>query len=128
MIKDGRIVSHDSPYEKVLGYKYSPSKDTMHLSAVEVDEKANSKRKILAESSKIFDPLSFFSPVTIRCKTFVSELWDKDLPSDHWDELISEEHSKDWSSLSKDLKKLAELEFPWYSLTEDEPVDLFFVH
>ena len=47
------------------------------------------------------------------------------MPPDHWDELILEEHSKVWSGLTKDYKRLTELEFPRYSLTEDEPVDLF---
>ena len=45
------------------------------------------------------------------------------MPEDHWDEKISEENSKIWSDLCKDLRRLHELELPRYSLSEDDPVD-----
>ena len=33
------------------------------------------KRDILQQSSKVYDPLGFFSPVTIRAKILLQEIW-----------------------------------------------------
>ena len=58
MIKDDRIADHGCEFENVLGYKYNPNRDTLHISNKEVLQEANTKRKILAQFSKVFDPLS----------------------------------------------------------------------
>ena len=65
MKQDGRIVTHGSMYEKVLGYLYNPLEDSMQLKRLEINGSANTKRSILAEASKIFDPLSVTIPVTV---------------------------------------------------------------
>merc|ERR1712179_835315 len=49
----------------------------MRISEVKVDDKVNTKRLILAESSKIFDPLSFTAPILVRSKLLISTLWGK---------------------------------------------------
>ena len=48
MKQDGRIVTHDSMYEKVLGYLYNPLEDSMQLKRVEIDSSANTKRSIFS--------------------------------------------------------------------------------
>ena len=72
---EGRFVTHDSEYDKVLGYKYSPYKDIMKLAKIKVDVNANSHRLILSETAKVFDILSFTTPVTVRSKSLLSNLW-----------------------------------------------------
>ena len=86
---DGKLVKHNCEFDKVLGYKYSPSCDIMTISHVNVDDKANSKRKILSESFKVFDLLGLAPPVTVSGKTLISCLWDKISSEDHWDEEVS---------------------------------------
>ena len=125
MSQDGRLVDHQCEFDKVLGYKYSPSRDVMKLSNCNLDEKANTKRAILSQTSSIFDPLSFVSPVSIRGKTLISSLWGKKPSKNHWDELVSEEAQKTWTTLSKDLSRLSSLEFQRYSLSQDDPANLF---
>ncbi|CAL4117170.1 unnamed protein product, partial [Meganyctiphanes norvegica] len=44
---------------------------------------------------------------------------------DHWDEVVSGEDLKTWTSLSEDLSGLSLLEFPRYSFSEDDPADLY---
>ena len=79
MIKDNRIVEHGCKFENVLGYKYNPNRDTLHISNKEVLQEANIKRKILAQSSKVFDPLSLCLPVTVRSKILIRRLWPLNL-------------------------------------------------
>ena len=125
MIKDGRYVQHGCIEEKVLGYKYNPSLDTMHVSNISVDPKANSKRKVLTEFSKLFDPLGYTAPVAVRHKIFYSTLWAKPRTENHWDEEISVEQQIQWAGIAKDLERLSEVELPRCSFSQDEPVDLF---
>ena len=67
---DGTIVEHDCKLEKVLGYKYSPSYDTLHISESNLDPTADTRRSILSQISKVFDPLGFCLPVTVKGKSF----------------------------------------------------------
>ena len=69
MKQDGKLVEHNCEFDKVLGYKYSPTQNIISISHVNLDNQANSKRKILSESSKVFDPLGLASPVTVRGTT-----------------------------------------------------------
>ena len=39
--------------------------------------------------SKIFDPLSVAIPVTVKCKTLMSRLWEEKTSDKHWDVKIS---------------------------------------
>ena len=93
----------------------------MIISHVNLDDQANSKRKILSESSKVFDPLGLASPVMVRGKTLISCLWDKKSSEDHWDEEVSGEDASVWTNLSHDLVGLDTLEFPRYTFSEDDP-------
>ena len=45
MNKDGSLVVHDSPWEKVLGYLYNPTTDKMRVSCSSLRAGASTKRK-----------------------------------------------------------------------------------
>ena len=125
MKQDGRIVTHDSMYEKVLGYLYNPLEDTMQLKRVEIDSSANTKRSILAEALKVFDPLSVTIPVSVRCKTLISTLWGEKSTGNHWDEEVSGERCGEWNRLSLDLAGLSSVTFPRAALSSRFPVDFY---
>ena len=57
MTEDGRIV-HNCEYEKGLGYKYYPILDTISVANTSVKKNIFTKRDILAQATRIFDPLS----------------------------------------------------------------------
>ena len=64
----------------------------------------------------------------MRAKTLISTIWTQHNCStsrDHWDEKVSEEIAQSWSSLSRDLEGLSDVEFPRYTLSEDVPGDLY---
>ena len=125
MEKDERYITHGCDKDKVLGYRYSSDLDTMSLAPVKLDESADTKRKILSESARIFDPLLQAAPVIVKPKVLVSKLWAKKKSENHWDEIVEDVDQKQWSLISKDLSRLSEIEFPRQSLSEDEVTDLF---
>ena len=122
---DNRYIEHGQELDKVLGYHYNVDSDQMQLHFVTLDSQANTKRKILAESSKLFDPLNICAPVAIRSKQLFSQLWKRRKSVKHWDEVVDKEICKVWSELSKDLSSLFSLKFPRLSFLDDLPMDLF---
>ena len=125
MIKDNRFVEHKCETEKVLGYRYSTTKDCMYLAKPLIDDTVNTKRGVLSQISKVFDPLSVTSPVTVRGKTIMKDIWAERTSEDHWEEIISEKSRGDFVNLCKDLNQLHTLEFPRYTLSEDKDTDLY---
>ena len=108
MIKEQKFVEHGCQLEKVLGYKYSTQEDTLQISGSPIDQSVNSKRGILAQTARVFDPLSLCLPVTIRGKMLLRDLWSQKLD---WDDIVSKEFQNLWSALSCDLAKLDSLQF-----------------
>ena len=125
MKEDGRFIKHGQHLDKVLGYCYSPESDHLQLNSVKVDSNANSKRKILSESSKPFDPLGMTGPVSVRSKQLLSKLWKGEKSKNHWDETVNGEIQREWTNLSKDLQGLSTLKFPRLALLDDLPMDIF---
>ena len=125
MIQDGRYVDHGCNQEKVLGYRYNPVTDSMQLAQAQIVEDVDTKRGILSQTSKIFDPLSFAAPVTVRCKTLISSLWEEKTSDEHWDVKVSLKAQEIWNSLCKDLIKLDSLKFGRFSLSETKNTNLY---
>ena len=67
MSKDGSLAHHGNNYKKVLSLKfYSLETDSIQLSDSVLDSSANTKRSILSQISKIFDPLGLLFPLLLR--------------------------------------------------------------
>jgi hypothetical protein len=107
--------------EKVLGYNYSVEEDSMKLNFTCVNDRANTKRSILSEVSKVFDPLGLVSPLTVRGKLLLRDLWCLKVG---WYEQVSEDVQKKWVKLCKDFKRLSEVAFPRKSIGAQEPTKI----
>jgi len=72
----------------ILGLYWNVSTDRIHFSPRSIDSTSDTgvtKKKILQQSSRIFDPLGFLSPVTICAKLLMKELWvRKSVGMNHW--------------------------------------------
>ena len=91
MIKDNRISNHRGEFENVLGYKYNLDSDTLHISNGEVLQEANTKRKVLSQSSKVLDPLILCLSITVRFKILIRKFGSLNLS---WDKTITVETHK----------------------------------
>ncbi|XP_068238445.1 uncharacterized protein [Palaemon carinicauda] len=70
MEAEGRLVEHNCIEEKVLGYRYNVNSDTLSLAPCTVESAADTKRKVLSQISKVFDPLNFTLPALNEQKTY----------------------------------------------------------
>ncbi|CAE1154854.1 unnamed protein product [Acanthosepion pharaonis] len=75
MKEDGTLSAHDEEWEKVLGYRYNPLSEEMHVGHVKCDPNASTKWGVLSEAAKIFDPLYLCLPVTVRSRILIRSVW-----------------------------------------------------
>ena len=100
-------VADENKVVSVLGLHWNTAEDKLSFIPKKIDSTANStvtKRKILQYSSKIFDPLGFLSPITIRAKLLIQELWQKNMD---WDENLDEATTNKWNEIADDLQATA---------------------
>ena len=50
----------------------------------------------------MFDPLGLLSPVTVRAKTFMQSLWQRNID---WDEPLSDEDQQQWLEIAKNIQE-----------------------
>ena len=94
---------------KILGLKWNVEDDTLSFTKHEVgdtSENITTKRDVLKQSSKIYDPLGIISPVTVKAKMFIQGLWKQGLD---WDEKLSPELMEQWTKISDDTKEAVSL-------------------
>ncbi|GFU42236.1 integrase catalytic domain-containing protein [Trichonephila clavipes] len=123
--------SHDTRVEfskdsnessKVLGLFWNSSNDTFGFQPSLELTPPLTKRRILSESSKIFDPLGLLSPCTVFMKIFYQKLW---LTKTDWDSPIPQQLTEDWLRFQKAFNAINYLTVPrWVILTADNIVEL----
>lgn len=89
----------------ILGLKWNPSTDTLSLTPKETYSTPShpvTKRIVLQISSKTYDPLELLSPVTIKAKLLMQELWQQRL---EWDEPLPPELRTKWDSIADDIQE-----------------------
>jgi len=67
------------------------------------------KRAVLKDISRVFDPLGIVTPVTISAKILMQQLWQNKLKSD---QPLSPALTTDWQGIISDLKQISNLHLP----------------
>ncbi|GFU85414.1 integrase catalytic domain-containing protein [Trichonephila clavipes] len=121
---DARVEFYKDSNEssKVLGLFWNSSNYTFGFQPSLELTPPLTKRRILSESSKIFDPLGLLSPCTVFMKTFYQILW---LTKTDWDSPIPQQLTEDWLKFQKAFNAINYLTVPrWVILTADNTVEL----
>ncbi|GFV72887.1 integrase catalytic domain-containing protein [Trichonephila clavipes] len=109
-----RILWRDNPKETVKEYRLTtvtygtscaPYLSARTLTQLAFDEREEerciySKRDVLSEIARVFDPLGLLSPCIVFMKILLQELWKLNL---EWDEPIPEDLNKQWTTFRKEL-------------------------
>jgi len=102
---------------KTLGMSWSSSSDYISFFIHPIIPHAKvTKRVILSEVAKIFDPLGLLSPVVIRAKMFLQKLWSLNIP---WDGEVPTELARKWKSFRLELPELNKLNIPRQATCKD---------
>lgn len=106
---------------KTLGLNWDPIPDVFTFYYEVSTENTCTKRSILSQASRHFDPLGLSQPITVRSKLFVQHLW---ACKKGWDEPISESLHNSWKEIRQELAKVSEISVPRYIFTDTEKVDV----
>jgi hypothetical protein len=102
---------------KTLGLHWNPVSDSFSFK-VELPQPPSqpTKRKLLSEMAKIFDPLGLLAPVIIRAKILFQKLWLLQLG---WDDLLPESICLEWKKYRDSLPSIQEIKIPRCILPEE---------
>ena len=99
---------------KILGLTWNSTCDMLSLSLEKMireteNIKRPTKRSALSFASKLFDPLGFVEPITVKAKIMIQDLWKQNIS---WDEDLSNEQKEQWLTWIGDISSLTSIEVP----------------
>ncbi|XP_045541437.1 uncharacterized protein LOC123722922 [Papilio machaon] len=109
---------------KILGLTWNRRSDefeyTVNLPPLETPV---TKRRVISDIAKLFDPLGWIAPAIITAKVLIQKLW---LSGIEWDQELPSSLLKDWLEYREELKQLAHFRLPrWiYAASDDCVVEL----
>ncbi|XP_065162139.1 uncharacterized protein [Atheta coriaria] len=104
-----------SETKKTLGTTWDPQEDTIMVRINRNVSTKITKRSILSDISKIFDPLGWLSPVIIIIKLQILKLWSDKID---WDENLNEENTEKWQLFCRQLPDIESIQLQrWVSTT-----------
>ena len=97
---------------KMLGLQWTPQDDFLYLSTpskVDVEGLTPTKRAVLQLFASLFDPLGWFTPVTVKAKIFFQRLWALSIS---WDTPLSADLTAEWLTITQFLSELPSIPVP----------------
>jgi len=95
---------------KSLGLCWKPVQDEFVFQVAPIPKRSKvTKRMLLSDLNKTFDPLGFLTPVLIIGKIFLQQLWQIKV---EWDKPLPIEIQTKWESFHQELEKLGSLSIP----------------
>ncbi|XP_011707941.1 PREDICTED: uncharacterized protein LOC105462788 [Wasmannia auropunctata] len=99
----------DGKQMKTLGTYWRAQSDDITFKVKENMQTKITKRHILAEIAKIFDPLGILGPCNIIAKILMQKLWLYKLS---WDESLPAELHEKWSAFRKQMQEINKIKIP----------------
>ena len=105
---------------KTLGIVWNPTQDVFlfkvaHVENDSFDKQNTTKRQMLSDISKIFDPLGWLSPATIQLKQLMQRSWES---STNWDEKLPDHLIIAYLEWRSKLTSLKEMKLERFILVE----------
>ena len=95
---------------KTLGVRWNPQTDVFSFAVKEPNVAKLTKRVVLSEISRLYDPLGLASAVTIKARIALQDIWRA--KNFDWDDPLPDEISVRCQTLFKEIQGLRTLEFP----------------
>lgn len=108
---------------KALGLQWDPIKDTFSFNVkFQWDTLPLTKRKLLSQASKLFDPLGWCAPVILKTKLIMQEVWMSGID---WDTLVEETTKNQWMQLRQEFATLSEIQIKrWIGVQAADDIQL----
>ncbi|XP_049692380.2 uncharacterized protein LOC126053693 [Helicoverpa armigera] len=108
---------------KTLGITWNPRTDqfTFHPTKTNDSRAIITKRLLLSELSKQYDPLGWLSPVTTKGKLLFQQAW---MSCTSWDDGLPENIQKDWERFEQDKQNIRNITIPRWIGDTTQSVEL----
>lgn len=107
---------------KTLGVHWCPTEDVLTYKAKISNSKKATKRNILSEIARIFDPLGILAPIVIKAKILMQELW---IGNYSWDEELPAGVKEKWRLFQEQLPAVEEITVPrWIHYKKNQKIEL----
>ncbi|XP_043064460.1 uncharacterized protein LOC122320331 [Drosophila ficusphila] len=84
-------------------------------------ESSYTKREVLSQIAKLFDPAGWLAPFIVRSKMFMQEIWLQELG---WDEKLPNEMSQKWQEFLRSYSDLNKIRIPrWNGYNSDVRIE-----
>lgn len=102
----------------VLGLHWDPVRDQLFYGLrLEDSSPSATKRQVLSDTARLYDPTGMLGPVIIKAKIFIQKLWKEKLA---WDTPLPPELLEEWLTFRNGLKRLEALRIPrWFGFRPD---------
>ena len=97
---------------KVLGVQWDTSADSIEFDfsqIVDEDGSPQTKRTLIQQAARIFDPIGLIAPFTLKAKLLFQECWQQELD---WDDALTGDLAAEWDDWREQVKKLGKLSQP----------------
>ncbi|XP_070144885.1 uncharacterized protein [Drosophila kikkawai] len=100
----------DASTAKTLGIRWQATSDSFFFVPMVISlQPAYTKREVLSQIAKLFDPAGWLSPFVIRAKIFMQEIWLRELG---WDQPLPTDLVTKWQEFLKGYPTLREIRIP----------------
>ena len=118
---DIEFLTDENPVRKTLGISWNSRRDELIYTVKPIPKsEKTSKRYILSEISKIFDPLGLLAPILLASKVIMQECWKANIS---WDESVPLDLYTSWHSFARQLELIDHLTIERNVLIDD-PIDI----
>lgn len=107
----------------ILGLKWTPSTDMLKFKMKPYDRAITiTKKSIVSEAARLYDPSGFLGPVTLRSKLIIQDTWRN---GTDWLKEVNPEIRQRWLDFSDDIRNAEKFEIPrWIGTTAESRIEL----
>ncbi|XP_062141924.1 uncharacterized protein LOC133849944 [Drosophila sulfurigaster albostrigata] len=110
LLREDFLELEDSSTAKTLGIRWQAHDDEFFFMPPEVaHQDSYTKREVLSQIAKLFDPAGWLAPFVIRAKIFMQEIWLRTL---EWDEHLPMDLSLQWKEYLQSYPALGKIRIP----------------
>lgn len=110
---------------KTVGIGWTPTTDTLQFT-IDMsklhEQNRITKRQLLSDASKLYDPCGLLSPITIKSKIMMQEVWKTGID---WDHFVNERIQNEWNTYRNELPIIESIKIDrWFKTNLDSAVCL----
>lgn len=118
------VILGENDETKILGLRWLKSTDELSIFVKQMEKpKSITKRTILSDIAKLFDPNGFISPVIVRAKMLMQDIWR--LKDCIWDDEVPESIKREWTEIYANLPLLSDFKIKrWLQIDSKSEVQI----